>query len=369
MTVAPLLEGTVLSGRYRIVRKIGSGALGAVFEARDIEREGQVALKLLAEDYAGSERIRRSFLAAARQAARLSHPNIVRCHGPGDPNDSHPHLVAELLDGAALTTYLKPGLAYDAPYAVPIVRSILLALAEGHRSGIVHGDVRPGNVFLVRNPQGPPIVKLLDFGMLEVFQALGGVTARNSGGRMFGDAGYLSPEQARRTSAIDARADLWSAGVVLYELLSGREAFAGDDETKLSAVARGDFAAVDHGKPELLAWRPFFSKALAPDVEHRFASAAEMERALGRAAEDASQEKPIPPKATATTDMSPELPPGIGRNPSARPVYVISPESDDSAEARANAPTAGAVPIWVLLVVSAICAVFGFAAGLLVASR
>jgi len=364
------LEGSVLSGRYRIVRKIGSGALGAVFEARDLEREGQVALKLLGGDYAGSERIRRSFLAAARQAARLSHPNIVRCHGPGDPGEANPHLVAELLDGAALSAYLKPGLAYDAPYAVPIVRAILLGLAEGHRSGIVHGDIRPGNVFLVRNPQGPPIVKVLDFGMLEVFQALGGVTARNSAGRMFGDAGYMSPEQARRAAAIDARTDLWSAGVLLYELLSGREAFAGDDETKLAAVARGALAPIDQGKPELLAWRPFFAKALAPDVEHRFASASEMEQALERAAADASHEKPPPPKAAVTTDLSPELPPGMGRSPSARPVYVISPQSDDSAEARANAlPMAGAVPVWVLLVVSAICAVFGFAAGLLVASR
>jgi serine/threonine-protein kinase len=364
------LEGNVLSGRYRIVRKIGSGAIGAVFEARDLDREGQVALKLLAEDYAGTERIRRSFLAAARQAARLSHPNIVRCHGPGDANEAHLYLTAELLDGAALSAYLKPGLAYDAPYAVPIVRAILLALVEGHRSGIVHGDVRPGNVFLVRNSNGPPIVKVLDFGMLEVFQALGGVTARNAAGRMFGDAGYLSPEQARRAATIDARADLWSAGVLLYELLSGREAFTGDDETKLSAVARGDLVAVDHGKPELLAWRPFFSKALAPDLEHRFASASEMEQALCRAAEDASHEKPLPPKPTVATDMSPELPPGVGRKPSARPVYVISPESADSAEARADAlPMAGAVPIWVLLVVSAVCAVFGFAAGLLVASR
>jgi serine/threonine-protein kinase len=373
------MEGIVLSGRYRILRKLGSGAMGAVFEARDLDNDTRAAVKVLSAGYAESERVRRSFQAAARQAARLVHPNIVRCIGPGDIGDPYAHWVTELLDGAALTTYLKPGLAYDPPYALPIVRAILVALGQAHDNGIVHGNLKPENIFLVRAPNGPPIVKVLDFGMLEVINAAGGVTARSPAGEMLGHAGYLSPEQVRGASSIDARADLWSVGVLLYELLTGREAFPGpNDDAKLKAVSQSEPPAIDHGKPELLPWKAFFSKILARDVDHRVASAAAMEQALLWAADEAGQAKPRP--ATATTDMSPELPPGVGvrRNLSARPVVVMSPGSGDGGQPSPRISEISelpprvvmtGVPIWVLLVVALICAALGFAAGLLAGER
>jgi serine/threonine-protein kinase len=373
------MEGIVLSGRYRVVRRIGAGAMGAVYEARDLDNDGRAAVKILSAGYAESERVRRSFQSAARQAARLVHPHIVRSVGPGDVGDPHPHAVTELLDGAPLTSYLKPGLAYDPPYALPIIRAILLALTVAHDNGIVHGDLKPENIFLVRDPKGPPIVKVLDFGMLEVINAAGGVTARSPAGEMLGHAGYLSPEQVRGSSSIDARSDLWSVGVLLYELLTGREAFPGPNaDAKLRAVSGAEPAPIDHGHSGLAAWKDFFSKVLARDVEHRLPTAAAMEQALARAADESGPAKPRP--ATATTDMSPELPPGVGvrRNPSARPVVVISPASDGPQpshrpESISDLPaprvvTTG-VPIWVLLVVALICAALGFAAGLLAGDR
>jgi serine/threonine protein kinase len=343
-------------------------------------------VKVLSASYAESERVRRSFHAATRQAARLDHPNIVRSFGPGEGSDPYLHSVAELLDGTPLTAYLKPGLAYEPPHALPMVRAILQALVSAHQSGMVHGDLKPENIFLVRHAGGPPVVKVLDFGMIDVINAAGGVTARSPSGELLGHAGYLSPEQVRGVSAIDGRADVFSVGVLFYELLTGRLAFPGaDDDAKLRAVAQAEPLAIDHGKPELAPWKEFFSQILVREADRRLPSASAMEQALMGAAEGAGHARPrtVP---SATTDMSPELPPGMGgrRGPSVRPVIVIGSSAPAIVEAsppssapivenrfadRGARPAPVGVPIWVLLVVSAICAALGFAAGLLAAER
>src|SRR5207248_985570 len=181
----------------------------------------------------------------------------------------------------SLTSYLKPGLAYEPHHAVPIVRGILAALAEAHRQGIVHRDVKPDNVFLVPNPAGPPVVKVLDFGIAKVMDAAGGMMSKTRTGMLLGTPSFMSPEQIRNAKTVDHRADLWSVGILFYELLTGREAFAAPNElAKLTMILTGDPLPVEQGRPALAAWRGFFARALARDVEHRFASAAQMDEAI-----------------------------------------------------------------------------------------
>jgi serine/threonine protein kinase len=404
------MEGVTLSGRYRLLRRIGAGSMGIVFEARDAQSDVRAAVKMLCEPYGDLDRVRHGFHSATRLSSRLAHPNIARTLAFADPNDEHPFAVSELLDGSPLTAYLKPGQAYEPPHALLIVQAILQALSFAHDSGALHGDISPENVFLVRQSNGPPVVKLLDFGMIEVINSAGGVMARSPSGELLGHAGYLSPEQTRGDS-IDMRSDVFSVGVLLYELLTGRRAFPATDEvTQLRALANAEVLPVDHGRPELAPYKALLAQVLTRDPDQRLSSPMAMEQALAGAAEEAEQMS-VRPAATAITDLSPELPPGIGRPPRAAVVVtsppvplplamaatkpgvpdmpaqprdahgtrpaplpisepllaprIRDPMSRNSEPFVRPAPPSG-VPVWVLLVVALICTALGFAAGLLV---
>src|SRR6185295_5695203 len=202
---AQAMVGAVLSRRYRLLRLLGEGGMGAVFEAQDLMGQGRYAIKVLHAE------------------------------------DRSPYLILELLEGSSLTSYLKPGLAYETHHAVPIVRGILAALGEAHRQGIVHRDIKPDNVYLVPNPAGPPAVKVLDFGIAKVMDAAGGMMSKTRTGMLLGTPSFMSPEQIRNAKTVDHRADLWSASVLFYELLSGREAFAAPNElAKLTMILTSD---------------------------------------------------------------------------------------------------------------------------------
>ena len=221
-------------------------------------------------EYARDQQIRARFYSEAGTTSGLSHPHIARCFAYSEAEDGSPYIIMELLDGASLTSYMKPGLGYDAIHAVPIVRAILSGLGEAHRRGIIHRDIKPDNVFLVKNPAGPPVVKILDFGLAKVLE-LAGAQAKTRTGMMLGTPGYMSPEQIQSSKSVDARSDLWSVGVILYELLSGREAFSAPSEVaKLTLILTTDPVPVDHGKPHLAPWRGFFARAMARQIEHRF---------------------------------------------------------------------------------------------------
>src|SRR5688572_10690895 len=143
------MVGAVLSLRYRLMRLVGEGGLGAVFEAEDLARADRFAVKVLRPEYAAQRRVVAQFYAEAEATARLVHPNVARCFGHASPEEPSPYVVGELIEGASVASYLRPGLAYEPHYAVPIVRGLLSALAEAHRHGVVHGDDKPANVFLI----------------------------------------------------------------------------------------------------------------------------------------------------------------------------------------------------------------------------
>jgi serine/threonine-protein kinase len=357
------------------LRLVGEGGLGAVFEAQDLTGSARCALKILRPEYAAERRVLAQFYAEAESAARLMHPNIARSFGHAAPDEPSPYILGELIQGASLGSYLRPGLAYELQIAVPIARGLLAALIEAHRLGVVHGDLKPANVFLIPRPDGPPVVKVLDFGMAKVMDAAGGMMTRTRSGAFLGSPGYMSPEQIRNSREIGPRTDLWSAAVILYHLLTGREPFPAPTEAaKLTLVVSGEPVPIDQGKPELSAFRGFFVRALARDADNRFTSAAEMEAAMLEAAA-------VPARASAgasVTDMSPQMAEVVARSNAHARIEVLRtpvprppppsglPATDSTlraGEVPMLAPPAARVPMWIAVLVGVVCLVAGFLAG------
>jgi serine/threonine-protein kinase len=368
------MVGAVLSARYRLLRLIGEGGLTAVFEAQDLAGSSRCAIKVLRPEYAAERRVVNQFYGGAEAARRLAHGNVARCFGHAAPDEPSPYLVNELVEGASVASYLRPGLAYQTQIAVPIARGLLSGLAEAHRHGMVHGDVKPSNVFLIPRPDGPPVVKLLDLGIARAMEAAGGLMTRTRAGAFLGSPSYMSPEQIRNAREIGPGSDLWSVGVLFYQLLTGREPFIAPSEAaKLTLVLSGDPPPVDQGKPELSGWRGFFVRALAREAAQRFTSAAEMDAAIVEAAAAAGRGA----LGVSVTDMSPQHAQVVARSSAHAQIEVLRtpvgpppsaglPPSDSTlraGEVPMLPPHGSRVPMWIAVVVAALCLLAGFLAG------
>jgi serine/threonine-protein kinase len=174
--------------------------------------------------------------------------------------------------------------------AVPILQGILAGLAAAHAQGIVHRDLKPDNVFLTRSTDGTFVVKVLDFGIAKVMDAAGGMGSRTRTGMLLGTPAYMSPEQIKNARDVDQRADLWSAGVMFYEMLTGRVAFPAPTEyARLAAVLASEPEPLERIDASLAVLAPFLAIALRKNREERFPSALEMARALALAAPHLAQ--------------------------------------------------------------------------------
>jgi serine/threonine-protein kinase len=229
---APMI-GREFVGRYLIEAEIGQGGIGVVHRAIDRKLDRAVALKLLRGDAVGPSQ-RPRFEREAKALAALSHPNVVAVLDSG-VSDSTPYLVMELLEGRSLVEALGPQ-PLPREHAEAIVRQLLSALAYVHERGLVHRDLKPANVFLQRLPGGGEQVKLLDFGLAKFLdrERGGDATTLTRSGEVFGTPAYMPPEQWTG-HPVDARADVYSAAVVCFELLAGRKPFQGDGQQMLRA--------------------------------------------------------------------------------------------------------------------------------------
>ena len=260
-------------GRYRVLGVLGQGAMGVVYRARDDSLDRDVALKLMRG--AGGAEDRARFLREARAAARLQHPNIVTIY-EADEHDGEPFIAMELLEGTDLQRAIEAGLRPDPKVTLPIVLQLLAGLGHAHEHGIVHRDVKPSNVFL---PRGRP-AKIMDFG---VARLAGGSAASG----VVGTPNYMSPEQVRGGS-VDGRSDVFSAGLILYELVTGEKAYRGDSVVALLykiAHEDPDLSLLPRGEP----WarlREVLSSALARDPRQRHPSAGHMQDQLALALRD-----------------------------------------------------------------------------------
>ncbi len=213
--------GDLVSSKYRIVSRLGIGGMGTVWSASHVHTEREFAIKLLHPAVAaGNEEARQRFLQEARASARVNHPNIIDIFDVGENDDGTLYLVMELLEGISLADALRA----DPPFSVRELLVLLVgagtALAAAHNAGIIHRDIKPPNIYLHRDrSSGLVRPKVLDFGVSKV--ALGDDGVSTQLGSLLGSPRYMAPEQAISATQADARADLWSFGVILFESLTG----------------------------------------------------------------------------------------------------------------------------------------------------
>lgn len=224
--------GDVLAGKYRIERLIGRGGMAEVYAAHHEMLNQTVAIKMLLPDVAESAEASARFLNEARAAARVRGEHIASVMDVGTLPDGTAYMVLEYLEGKDLEDYATEHRQLPVTEAVDYLLDALQALAQAHAVGIVHRDLKPGNLFLARRPDGSSIVKVLDFGISKVSRAPNDVhvTATSV---ILGSPFYMAPEQARSAKSVDARADIWAIGVILYRLLSGAEPLRGESLTDL----------------------------------------------------------------------------------------------------------------------------------------
>jgi hypothetical protein len=284
--------GQVIGGRYELVRVLGRGSMGAVWLAHDRALGEPVALKMLAPTEGtgleGGSTTADRFRFEAQVAARLSRKthHIVRVTDYGQEGP-RAYLVMELLEGQALDAKLLQCGPMSAGAVSRLVTQIASGVETAHADGVLHRDLKPANIFLVKTGEGEPLVKLLDFGVARrsASQGLGACFATGRG-LIVGTPGYMSPEQARGSSDLDGRTDLWSLAAVAYEALTGELPVGGNDLDEMFANVRaGRIVPLRERRPDLPpALDRFFERAFAPRVEDRFTTGAEFALAFDRAA-------------------------------------------------------------------------------------
>ena len=273
MAVTDTLIDTLFDGRYWIVRKLGTGGMANVYLAEDQELGRSVAIKILDDRHAADEQFVERFRREAKNAASLSHPNIVAIYDRGEAEGTY-YIAMEYLDGRTLKELIVRFGTPPVKIAIGYTRQVLSALAFAHKYGLVHRDIKPHNVLVDSGGH----VKVTDFGI-----ARSESSQMTEAGSIIGTAQYLSPEQARG-APVDKRSDIYSVGVLLYELLTGGVPFTGDTPVE---IAMKHLSAVPEPPSKKRAEVPrgldlAVVRALAKDPEDRFQSAEEMDAELAR---------------------------------------------------------------------------------------
>jgi len=315
VAVSDSLIDTLFDGRYRIVRRLGSGGMANVYLAEDQELGRRVAIKILNDRHAGDEQFVERFRREAKNAAGLSHPNIVSIYDRGEEMDGRYYIAMEYLDGRSLKELIVARGPAPIPIAIDYARQILAALRFAHRNGVIHRDIKPHNILV--DTEGR--VKVTDFGIARAEQA--GAQQMTEAGSIIGTAQYLSPEQARGTQ-VDKTSDLYSLGIVLYELLTGTVPFNGETPVEiamkhLSAAPEPPSAKRDE-VPHALDM--VVLRALAKDPRDRYQSAEEMDADLERVARGLSVAPETEEAATTLlrgVDLAAAAPTTIRRAPTA----------------------------------------------------
>jgi hypothetical protein len=260
-------------GRYQILERVGKGGMGVLYRGIDPVLDREVAIKVMLVDFSDdTEQMRPRFYREAQAAAKLQHSNIVTIFEFAEDNNT-PYIVMEFLRGTGLDARMAAPLPLTLDDKLNVVSQLCSALNYAHSQGVVHRDIKPANLFLL--PDGT--VKLLDFGVAKLTSS-----TLTKQGDVIGSVSYMSPEQLSGSDAIDGRSDIFSAGVVLYELLTGRKPFKGDSPTgTIVQILREEPPPVDEivpGTPTQLS--AVVRKALAKDAADRYATAGELGRDL-----------------------------------------------------------------------------------------
>ena len=364
-----MTEGVrTLAGRYEIGALLGRGGMAEVHEGLDTRLNRRVAIKLLRPSLATDPAFRTRFRQEAQAAARMAHPTIVRVFDAGEETvrgvDGHevqlPFIVMERIEGKLLSDLITTG-PVAPEEAARIVTGILTALEYSHRAGVVHRDIKPGNVMITRNGQ----VKVMDFGIARAISESSANVAQTSA--VLGTASYFSPEQARGES-VDARTDLYSTGVVLYELLTGRTPFRGDSPVAVAYQHVSELPTPPNAiNPSVSpAMSAVVMHALSKDRFERFQSAAEFKADL-----EVAVGGKVPDRAPGSDDFNATLF-GVNPNSSAASEATLRRLANDEnrpVRTQSRPPVAwiwGGIALMVVIIVAAMVWVFSLSPDTLV---
>ena len=257
--LAQLTIGATVDGKYRVESVLGRGAMGVVVQATHVHLGEKVALKFLRyKARSGTEDFQQRFQREARVSAKLKNEHITRVIDVGLWKDRVPYMVMDHLDGSDLRELIKKQGPLPIGVAIDYAVQVCVGIAEAHAHGIVHRDLKPSNLFLTRRPDGSDLLKILDFGISKWRAGETELDELTQTGVVLGSPKYMAPEQLFGSSEVDARADVWSIGAILYEMLGGRPPFDLPTFTRICAEL-----STDHPPPSLLDKRP----DVTPDLE------------------------------------------------------------------------------------------------------
>ena len=347
MAVSDTLLNTLFDGRYRIVRKLGTGGMANVYLAEDEVLGRRVAIKILDDRHAGDDQFVERFRREAKNAASLSHPNIVSIYDRGEAEGTY-YIAMEYLDGRSLKELIVARGPAPVNVAIDYARQILAAIRFAHRHGIVHRDIKPHNVLV--DAEGR--LKVTDFGI-----ARAGTSQMTEAGSIIGTAQYLSPEQAKG-APVNQTSDLYSVGVVLYELLTGVVPFSGDTPVE---IAMKHLSSAPEAPSQKRAEIPrdldlVILRALAKDPADRYQNAEEMDADLARVARGAAVSPATEEAATAIISRPPST--AVTAITQARPREAV-PYAPPAAYYDYDEPRRRAVWPWLVALLFVVAAIIG----------
>jgi serine/threonine-protein kinase len=344
--------GTVLDGVYRLTRLLGHGGMGAVYEATHTGAGKRVAVKVMHRGLAAYPELLARFRREAKVTSELAHPHVVNVFGFGTAPAGGPYLVMEFLEGEDLQTRLERVGALPLPTVVQIVNQVAGALAVAHAAGVVHRDLKPDNVFLVRAPDEAVFAKVVDFGLSKVLKT--SATKLTVARAVFGTPEFMAPEQAEgRQDAIDHRSDQWSLGCLAWFSLTACLPFTGPD---VNATLNQVIAAVPvppaPGAPQIPPEvETVLRRALSKRRSHRFPTIRSFARAFEAAA--SGREAPARPTPTPARALAAQAPaPAAARPAAARPAARPAPAAARPAAAALAQPRRRSGRIWLALTAS-----------------
>ncbi len=277
LNFASKMPNPILLGRYRLEHILGEGGMGVVWEATHLGLDTKVAVKLMREPRREREIRATRLLREARAVATIDNPHVVRMLDVDETADGYPFLVMERLRGADVAQYLREHGPISPALAAAWMLQACVGLAEAHARGIIHRDLKPANLFLAER-RGDTALTLLDFGVCRVEQTTGAIT---QDGATLGSPTYMAPEQFLDAKGVDARADVWAIGAILYELVTGIAPFSGDTLSTIAAkIAASTPEPPSVLRPEVSELEPIILRCLEKNRDARFANVHELAVAL-----------------------------------------------------------------------------------------
>ncbi|MFO0661539.1 MAG: serine/threonine-protein kinase [Polyangiaceae bacterium] len=329
MAPADVRPGTVIAGSYEITETLGRGGMGTVYAARHVRTGRRVAVKLLHGDSRALPDAMERFRREARAAGSINSVYVTRVHDVEEDPQYGIAIIFELLKGRSLLDHLRANGVMSFDDAVPFVREVLAGLDDAHRAGIIHRDMKPSNVFLERLANGASRVKLLDFGVSKLPKALGGTTLTQPD-QALGSFLFMPPEQVSKASEVDATADIYAFGVLLFQAMTGHLPFHGStpiDVIHQKRVGEPRWLSEVAGKPFPTALEVWIRRCIEREPAKRFPSARDARMAWEQVVAAVLGPQAVAIEAPAPTGQTPsDLPPGLAPLPSRTvPIPQVDP--------------------------------------------